>query len=74
MGTVCCSQNSPQVLHQGEYQVPALGQKQLLLTPACEAMAPSGGDNQYSGSSSSSGSVSPDPSPHFSSMVLISTH
>lgn len=74
MGTVCCSHYSPQLLHQGEYQVPALGQKQLLVTPACEAVAPSAGGRQYSGSSSSSGSISPDPSPHFSSVVLISTY
>lgn len=74
MDTNSCKQVSPQMLHQGEYQVLALGQKQLLLTPACEAVAPSAGGSQYSGSSSSSGSVSPDPSPHFSSMVLISSH
>lgn len=36
VGAVCCSQHSA----QGEFQVPALGQKQLLLTPACEAVAP----------------------------------
>lgn len=72
MDTNSCKQVSPQMLHQGEYQFLALGQKQLLLTPACEAVAPSAGGSQYSGSSS--GSVSPDPSPHFSSMVLISSH